>query len=202
MSNLDFVFSLFGVVLALCLAEILTGLAKALRLRRDAAQSGRNDVRLGILTPLLATFVLIDISSFWAVAWALRDAIPASYQVLICGLFATSLYYIAASWVFPQLDYGPFDLDAYYLRHKSLVFGLMLASNVATYFGRAWVIGSIGMPGATTYDYASLLIYYALQLAGVIARGKLANQIILMALLLEYTDQIFGIGLRIAQWLT
>lgn len=197
MSNLDFAFSLFGIVLGLCLAEILTGLARFLRLRRDAALSGRHDIRLGLLTPLLAIFLLLDISTFWAVAWSLRNTIPASYQVLLFSLFVTSLYYVAASWVFPQAEGRNVDLDAYYLQHKSIVFGLIFASNIITYFGRAWATGFIGMPGATMHDYVLLALYYLLQLAAIFARSKRASLVILVALLVNYEESIFGLGSRL-----
>lgn len=199
MSNLDFAFSLFGIVLGLCLAEVLTGFARFLRMRRDAALSGRNDVRLGLLTPMLAIFLLLDISTFWAVAWALRDTIPASYQVLIFSLFVTSLYYVAASWVFPQTEGRGADLDSYYFQHKSIVFSLVFASNIATYLGRGWAIGSLGMPGATTYDYILLALYYLLQLVGIVVRGKRANLGVLAALLLVYEESTFALGVRLAQ---
>lgn len=198
MSNLDFAFSLFGIVLGLCLAEILTGFARFLRSRRDAILSDRSDVRLGLLTPMLAIFLLLDISTFWAVAWALRDTIPASYQVLVFSLFVTSLYYVAASWVFPQGEGRNIDLDAYYLQHKSVVFSLVFASNIVTYLGRAWAIGFIGMPEAGLYDYLLLALYYVLQLAGIFARSKRANVLILAALLFDYVESTFGLGIRLA----
>ena len=199
MSNLDFVFSLFGVVLALCLAEVLTGVARAARQKRDASLAGRDNVRIGLLTPLLAVFLLFDITSFWAVAWAMRDAISANYQVLLFGLLATSLYYVAASWVFPQSVDGTLDLDTYYIRHKSVIFSLVFTANVVTYLGRGWVLGTLGMPGAKPYDYVLLAIYYALQLAGIFLRGRRANLMILIGLVLTYVESAFGIGMRVLQ---
>jgi len=199
MSSLDFVFSLFGVVLALCLAEVLTGAARAARQWRDARLEGRDDVKLGLLTPLLAVFLLFDIASFWAVAWALREAIPANYQVLIFGLFATSLYYIAASWVFPQSPGRDLDLDEYYLKHKAVIFSLVLTVNVVTYFGRGWLLGTAGIPGATAYDYALLVFYYVLQLAGIWARSRRANLLILTGLVLGYIESTFGLILHLAR---
>lgn len=198
MSNLDFAFSLFGIVLALCLAEILTGFARFLRLRRDAALARRHDIKLGSLTPMLAIFLLLDISTFWAVAWSLRDTIPANFQVLLFSLFVTSLYYVAASWVFPQSEARDVDLNAYYLQHKSVVFSLIFVSNLATYLGRAWATGFIGMRGAGSYDYVLLVMYYLLQLAGIFARTKRANAVILVALLLNYVESTFGIARSVA----
>lgn len=61
MSNFDFVFTLFGLLLGLSLAEVLGGFGRALQKRRK--------VRIGWLTPLLGLVVLLDVSSFWLVAW-------------------------------------------------------------------------------------------------------------------------------------
>ena len=199
MSNLDFVFSLFGIVLALCVAEVLTGVARAARHKRDSSLDGRDDIRIGLLTPLLAVFVLFDITSFWAVAWALRDSLAANYQMLLFGMLATSLYYVAASWVFPQSFDGRVDLDTYYLRHKSVIFSLALVANVLSYLGRGWVLGTMGMPGASLYDYALLALYYVLQLAGIFAAGRRANLFILIALVVVYVESAFGPALHLVQ---
>jgi hypothetical protein len=199
MDNLNWVFSLYAVVIGLTLVEILTGFGRAIRLRRNAALDGHAGVRLGLLTPLLAVFLMLDITSFWIVAWSLRNAISVSPMVLAFGLFATSLYYVAASWVFPESDMPDLDLDVHYFRQKALVFSLVLTSNVATYLGRSWVIGSIGMPGAGLYEYLLLSTYYLLQLAGILVKGKRANLAILICLLFVSAEFTSAIGLRIVQ---
>src|SRR5438045_635272 len=75
----DFVFSLFGLLLGLSLAEVLGGLARTLKQRKV--------VRLGWLTPLLGLLVMVDLASSWALAWSLRDSIPANFLTLVIGLF-------------------------------------------------------------------------------------------------------------------
>lgn len=88
MSAFEFVFSLFGLLLGFSLVEVLGGLGKVLKSRRH--------IRVGWLTPLLALFVMVDITSFWMVAWIAREAIPANAVSFFTGLFICGLYYLAA----------------------------------------------------------------------------------------------------------
>lgn len=197
MDNLNWVFSLYAVVLGLTLAEILTGFSRSISLRRDAALDGRDDVRLGILSPLLALFLMLDITSFWIVAWTLQGAIVVTPLTLAFGLFTTGFYYVAGSWVFPDAAERAFDLDVHYYRQKSAIFGLIFLSNLTTYLGRSLVTGSIELPGFERYDYAVFGLYYVLQLAGIVVTGKKANIAVLAGLLLLSLDFILGVGSRL-----
>src|SRR5688500_14878840 len=98
MTSFEFVFSLFGLMLGLSLAEILGGLTRTVQSR--AAATAKKRRRIGWLTPLLGLFVMLDLTSFWTVAWTLRDSIPAHYSSLVIGLAITGIYYLAASLVF------------------------------------------------------------------------------------------------------
>lgn len=57
----SFAFSLFGLLLGLSLAAVLTGFARALRMRPR--------IKMGLLSPLLGLFVILDVTSFWNGAW-------------------------------------------------------------------------------------------------------------------------------------
>lgn len=87
----------------------------------------RPQIRTGWLTPLLALFVLLDVTGFWSIVWDARDAIPASYGVLVIALAITGLYYFAASLIFPSNLDAEVDLDLWYFDHKSTVFAILLA---------------------------------------------------------------------------
>ncbi len=125
MEAFNFVFSLFSIVLGLALGEAFSGLGKALQSRRK--------VRIGWLTPLLALIVAFDIISFWTTAWASRESIPPRYFVLMCGLVATGIYYLAARMTFPDEPAEWPDYDAYYFAHKRLILGAILGVNVLNY---------------------------------------------------------------------
>ncbi len=58
MSAFEFFFSFYGLILGLAVVEVLTGFSRAMR--------ARTRIRLGIVTPLLALFILLDLISFWS----------------------------------------------------------------------------------------------------------------------------------------
>ena len=121
MSDFEFVFSLFGLMLGFSLAEVLGGLIRTVKARRH--------VRLGWLTPMLAIFVMLDLTSFWANAWSNREAIPATYGFLVLGLIATGLYYFSASLLFPERPEECADLDDhFYLRRRQVLAGVALCN--------------------------------------------------------------------------
>jgi len=172
MSAFEFVFSLFGLLLGLSLAEVLGGLARVLKQRKE--------VQLGWLTPLLGLLVMLDLTSSWALAYAIRDAIPATFLALVIGLFCTGLYYLAATLVFPDdISKWP-DLDDYYFRHKRQVLGGMLASRVLARAAQ-FALGTAG------WDYfPAFAAFVVLALAAMFAKGPRLNLAILAVFLSLY----------------
>ena len=121
MSPFEFAFSLFGMLLGFSLVEVLSGLVKTVKLR--------GTVRIGWLTPLLGLFVMVDLTSFWSIAWQARESIPASFAVLLLGLAITGVYYFAASLVFPDKPEEWPDFDAWAALHKHQVLGGIFVCN-------------------------------------------------------------------------
>ena len=122
MSAFEFFFSFYGLVLGLSVAAIATGLALAIQNRRT--------VKVGFLTPLLATFVALDIASFWDFAWTIfRDA-PFSYGLLVMGLLIALTYFVAASLVFPYAATERPSLDDHFWANKRTVLLLTTLANL------------------------------------------------------------------------
>jgi hypothetical protein len=135
MSSFEFAFSLFGLVLGLCVAEVMGGFARVLR--------ARTSIRLGWLTPLLGLLLMVDLVTFWSSAWDLRAAIPPSFAALLYGTTIAAIYYLSASLVFPvELKDWP-DLDAYFLRHKAQVLIGVMAANLLVLAARVLLTGNI-----------------------------------------------------------
>ena len=57
MTGFELYFSFFGLLLGLSVAQVANGIGHAVVARKT--------ITLGVLTPLLAVFVLLDIASFW-----------------------------------------------------------------------------------------------------------------------------------------
>ena len=130
MSEFEFVFSLFGLLLGFSLVEVLSGLVRTLKLGGPPGPDAEKAVRIGWLTPLIGLFVLVDLTSFWNIAWQNRESIPANFATLLLGLAVTGLYYFSASMVFPEKPEEWPDFDAWAARHKRQVMGGILACNL------------------------------------------------------------------------
>ena len=119
MSQFEFVFSLFGLLLGFSLVEVLSGLVRTLQLGGPLRRHADRRVRIGWLTPLLGLFVLVDLTSFWNIAWRSRDAIPANFGTMLLGVAVTGLYYFSASMVFPDKPEEWPDFDEWAARPPS-----------------------------------------------------------------------------------
>jgi hypothetical protein len=123
MDAFNFAFSLFAIILGLSLVEVLTGFARVLK--------RRHIVSLGWMTPFLAVFVMLDITSFWTGAWRAQEWIEPSYGYLFIGLVVTGLYYLAASIVFPEHGESAGDYDEHYFAHRRQILGAVAICNAA-----------------------------------------------------------------------
>ncbi|KQN04719.1 hypothetical protein ASE85_06900 [Sphingobium sp. Leaf26] len=127
MSAFDLVFAVFGLLLGLAVAEVLGGFARVLKLKRSA-----KPVRVGWLTPLLGLFVMLDLTSFWGMAFGMRDQMDASYLTLVVVLAIVGVYHLVASVIFPDEPEQWPDFDDWYDRQNRLVIGGLLGINIAT----------------------------------------------------------------------
>jgi len=191
MSEFEFVFSLFGLLLGFSLVEVLGGLAKAVEAKVRPDESGE-PVRIGWLTPLLSVFVMLDLVSFWGAAWVARDLVDVNGRVLLGGLFFAGSYYLAAHLVCPQNPRIERDLDAHYFRVRRLVIGTLTAllalqlvywlsaPELAQNFKNPILIGRVA-------------VSFALLAAGLLVRGRRANIAVLSLLIAQYLyDYLIG----------
>jgi len=142
MTAFEFIFPLFGLLLGLSYAEMLAGLARALKSHRH--------IRIGWLTPLLGLLVLINLTMFWFGAWQFRSSpVPTSGSLLLTLLIG-GFYFLAASLVFPDRDDPVADLDEHFLSIRRMailaiaicnLIGLwLLAANAGWDMRPAWWI--------------------------------------------------------------
>lgn len=127
MDAFEFFFSFYGLLLGFSVAELVGGFARMLHERRA--------VRFGLLTPLLALFVAIDIASFWNQAWVIFRPAPYSYALLILGLVVASIFYVAATQVFPrELKEGDSLDDHFWSNRKLVLLSVMTANLIVALF--------------------------------------------------------------------
>jgi hypothetical protein len=175
MDAFSFVFSLFGLVLGLALAEVFGGFGAALQ--------ERHRIRIGWLTPLLGLVVACDLTSFWAWAWDTRAVLPPRFFVLLCCLVITGLYYLAARLVFPHDRAEWPDYDAYYFKHRRLVIGGVVLSNLLLALGQA----ALGYnPYLKLDEQAAAAVFYGQAPALMLVRSRPVSIILLALWLIQY----------------
>lgn len=122
MSAFEFFFSLFGLILGLSIAVVIGGLSDVLR--------ERHRIPVGWLTPMLALFVLFDLSSVWVNAWTGLADIQVAYGPFLAALIVAGVYFFAAGMVFPKSASDWPSLDHYYMSHHRWVLGGVVAANL------------------------------------------------------------------------
>ena len=137
MTPFEFIFPLFGLLIGLSYAEILAGLARALK--------APGDVRIGWLTPLLSVMLLINLTMFWFASWQFRDTALPTRDGLLQMLAMSGSYYLAAAMLFPASVSAGQDLDDHLMDNKKVA---MLAIAACNLFGlsifarqRDWAVG-------------------------------------------------------------
>lgn len=130
--SFSFIFSLFGLLMGLALAEVISGFGTALEQRQK--------FRIGWLTPLLGLLIAFDLVSFWLTAWQIRASIPIGFFSLIGGLVIFGIYYLIAQLAFPDDREQWPDLDAYYFAHRKWLVGGIWTCNILALSGQS-VIG-------------------------------------------------------------
>jgi hypothetical protein len=121
MGDFEFLAGFFGVLLGLIIAEVAGKLAEAI--------DHHEEHPIGVLTPLLAGFVLCDATSFWLWIWAQRQTLTVSWpSVFACSAVGIA-YYLTASLIFPRSIDRWRDLDAHYWARKRWVIGGLLGVN-------------------------------------------------------------------------
>ena len=140
MSAFEFVFPLFALLVGLSIAEMLSGLANALKSKRE--------IHVGWLTPLLGTLILINLAMFWQGSWEIRHSVTTTSSSLLLVLVVGGTYFLAASMVFPSPGAEVRDLDEHFMDHRkvpllaiaacNLVFFIRVAMVTAVPIGPSW----------------------------------------------------------------
>lgn len=160
MSGFEFIFTLFGLLLGLALAEGLGGLARALK--------ASHRVRIGWPTALLGLFVSCDVVTFWMYGWAVRDLLPVNWPTLFGGFVVTAIYFVSASLVFPDGDWEA--IDAHFERHYRTVLAGVFVCNVVL-LGAVLVL--TGFPAAADVrTFVTTWSFFPVSLIAIFVRDR------------------------------
>jgi hypothetical protein len=178
MTPFDFLFTLFGLVLGLAMAEAMGGFVHFLKARTlpDKATAA---LRVGWLTPMLTVIVTLDLITCWGLAWAVREHIPLNIVTMAIGTAFVAIYYIAAGLLWPEDPREWPNLDDWFDRKKRQIAVLILLANIG--FSAISVFG-----GRYSAIPALQYVYLALLLALTITRTRLQSLLVVTALMGVY----------------
>ncbi|HMT40173.1 MAG TPA: hypothetical protein PKC48_01740 [Sphingorhabdus sp.] len=185
MSQFEFIFSLYSLLLGLSLVELLSGLGKTVKARLHVDEETKAGYRIGWLTPLLGLFVMLDLLSFWGAAWAVRDIIAVSGGWMMGTMLFASAYYLAAHLVFPESIPKNGDLDPHYFHVRRIVLGMLFALlfvQLTFYLSHPDLSERLVNPLAL--GLTAVLI--ALMTAAFFVKSKTMNIAVLIALIVRY----------------
>ena len=121
MTPFEFVFPLFGLLVGLAFAEMLSGLARALKNKRH--------VRVGWLTQLLGLLILVNLTIIWLGAWDMRNVGAPSSAGMLFILVVGGSYFLASSLIFPASGAEVADLDEHFMDNRRLALLVIAACN-------------------------------------------------------------------------
>lgn len=165
MTDFEFVFSLFSILLGLALSEVLRGFARVV-------EAGKK-IRVGWLTGLLAALVVADITLFWRVMWRARDHMPDTSAALFAALIISGLYYFAAVLVFPTDSAKRTELDTHFSEQKTKVLACLFGANAIAYAGRYALMGAAAFD-QPLYQTAAFVAFMAAAAIGMLVNDRRA----------------------------
>ncbi|MBX9796632.1 hypothetical protein [Sphingomonas sp.] len=176
MSGFEFIFSLFGLLLGLALAEALGGLARALK--------ASHKVRIGWPTTLLGVLVSCDVVTFWMYGWSFRERLVVSWPLLFGGFVVTAIYYVAASLIFPDDPEEWSDLNGHFDKHYRKVLGAIFFCNAALVGLLVVLVGP--SPLMTMRGTVLLLSLFPVSLIAIVSKDRRVAMACMVWLILLY----------------
>lgn len=186
MTDFEFIFVLYALILGLSLVELLSGLGRALEYEFARDAEGEDDkFEIGWLTPLMAIFVMVDLMSFWMFAWTIRPLVSVSPTMLLGVMIFASAYYLAARLVFPGDPERFRNLNTHYYRVSRTIFGILIAL-VAVQWAYLLSIEAVRAAVLTPLSVGLTLLFVAMMGAAMIFRNYHVQAVLLVALTARY----------------
>jgi len=181
-------FAFYSLILGLAVTEVLHGFAQFVRAHALH--------KLGGQTVLLAAFTFLAITATWIDAFRALRSVELTVESLGAPILTSTIYYVAAVIVFPSRSVDLEHLDDYYLQHKKLVIGLLLAAELLVNFTFLPMMVQGYREGQPSFFYFYLPFHVVQKTAYVgayLARSKRSNivwlAVLIFLILFPYWDQ-------------
>jgi hypothetical protein len=133
MRGFEYLFTFYGLLLGLAVANVATGFAGMWR--------SRVVTKAGWATPLLGLFILLAAAQQWVSFWGGRDSIGMGPWELLVSLAVAFPYIFVSQAMFPKdHDRWP-SLEDHYLAHNRVLLAVLLVPPLAS---QAYNIGRYG----------------------------------------------------------
>ena len=180
----SFMFGFYGLLLGLAVAELAAGFSRAYDERQVRA--------VGLVAPLFAVLLFLDLVTFWTGAWEDREMPEVEFHIVVGASVIALLYYFAATQVFPRA--GNSETLTHHIMHsrRTVVFCVIL-SNVLSI---APVLpAAVGMPIGDLALWMGLsAVYYALLATAALARSErvVVAALVIAIIFLPAATVVFG----------
>ncbi|BDI61128.1 hypothetical protein [Qipengyuania nanhaisediminis] len=184
MTDFEFIFVFYALLLGLSMVELLSGFGRTLENEFETEAQDRA-FKIGWLTPILGFFVMLDLLSFWVIAWVMRDLVAVTPAMLLGVMAFTGAYYLAARLVFPTAPERFQDLDTHFFRVRRTIMGILITLVLAQW---AFILSIPRLAEAmmTPLGIGLTLLLIALMAGVMIVRNRHIQAILLVALIVRY----------------
>jgi hypothetical protein len=180
MGQFEFFMTFYGLLIGLAVAELLLGFVNILRRSRRP--------RLGFLTPLLGAVVFLQSMALFIDAWTSLSNVAITMVGLAVPTMIGVATFCASVLAVPRDPDEWTDLDDYFFRNRRITLGLLFATNVLIIVNE-----SARVPPALFTPYILVnLTGFALVTAAMLARGRTAAAVSLVALICLYLNVYSG----------
>lgn len=170
MDAFEYYFSFFTLLIGLAVAAVARGFGTMWQTRRRA--------EIGWLTPLLAAFLLLDISRFWLGLWG-RQEIAAMGPFALASVLCVALPYVFVTTImFPSEPDDWVSLDEYYASNARSIFVILTFSKICAYVSDLALFGW----DPAWADVPGVLLVMAPFLVLALSRSPKAHRILLVFL--------------------
>ncbi len=162
MQDFDYLFSFYGLLLGLSVANVASGFGDMWR--------DRNAVAIGIAAPLLAAIVLFGCMNIWMVYWRMRETVSFDAWRMLAAAGVALPYIFISRAMFPSAG-GSTSLEDHYLANRHVILGALAISPIVSAasnlllsgggypgWGSVWIVARIAGPLLLLIPVTSLLM--------------------------------------------